>query len=81
MIKESFDVNYEIVKHVGIVSVNKKSKWTREVNWVSWNDKAPKLDIRDWGPGHERMGKGISLTGDEARALEGFLKQTLEVED
>ena len=23
------------------------------------------LDIRDWSPGHDKMGKGISLNADE----------------
>jgi hypothetical protein len=27
------------------------------------------LDIRDWSPEHEKMGKGVTLTNDEAKAL------------
>jgi hypothetical protein len=27
------------------------------------------LDIRDWSPEHEKMGKGITLTPDEAGKL------------
>lgn len=35
----------------------------------SWNDKEPKCDIRDWAPEHEKMGKGVTLSKDEAEVL------------
>lgn len=41
--------------------------WTKELNIVSWNGAAPKYDIRDWAQDHEKMGKGITLTEEEAR--------------
>ena len=37
----------------------------------------PKLDIRDWAPEHEKMGKGITLSEEEAEKLAGLL-QTLK---
>jgi hypothetical protein len=40
---------------------------------VSWNGRAPKFDLRDWSPGHEKMGKGVTLSNEEFAAL----KQTL----
>ena len=40
---------------------------------MSWNDRAPKLDIRDWAPNHEKMGKGVTLTEGEAAALAELL--------
>ena len=36
---------------------------------MSWNDREPKYDIREWAPDHERMGKGVSLTEEELLAL------------
>ena len=36
---------------------------------VSWNDREPKFDIREWSPDHDRMGKGVSLTEEEMAAL------------
>ena len=39
------------------------------MNMVSWNDREPKYDIREWSPDHERMGKGVSLTEEELVAL------------
>ena len=36
---------------------------------ISWNGAAEKYDIRDWAPEHEKMGKGITLSQEEAEAL------------
>jgi len=40
---------------------------------VSWNGAAPKYDIRDWDPEHEKMGKGVTLTEEELRKLKGLI--------
>ena len=64
------DIDFKIVKHIGVLSKNEKSEWTKELNLVSWNDKDPKYDIRDWSPDHTKMGKGVTLTADEMQALE-----------
>lgn len=32
---------------------------------MSWNEAAPKYDLRDWAPNHEKMGKGVTLTAEE----------------
>jgi len=61
-------IKFDIVKHFGVLS-SEKSGWKKEVNLVAWNDRKPKLDIRDWAPGHEKMGKGITLTEEEASQL------------
>lgn len=63
------EVKYEIKRHLAVLSTNEKSGWTKEANIVSWNGGPEKLDIRDWGPDHTKMAKGITLTSDEARAL------------
>ncbi len=62
------EFQYEIKEEIGILSES-KSGWRREVNRVSWNGAAPKLDIRDWAPGHEKMGKGITLSTEETVKL------------
>lgn len=28
---------------------------------ISWNGGVPKLDIRDWSPEYEKMGKGVKV--------------------
>ena len=47
--------------------------WTKELNIISWNGGVPKLDIRDWAPEHEKMGKGITLSEEEAEKLAKLL--------
>ncbi len=48
---------YEITNHIGVISESDKG-WTKEVNLISWNNRDPKYDIRDWAPEHEKNGKG-----------------------
>lgn len=62
------EFSYTIVKQLGIISESQKG-WTRELNLVSWNDRDPKYDIRDWAPNHEKMGKGITISKDELENL------------
>ena len=62
------DIKFEIKKEIGVLSENAKG-WRKELNLISWNDAAPKYDIRDWAPEHEKMGKGITLTKEEAKSL------------
>ena len=62
------DFKYEITEHIGTLSESPKG-WTKELNRISWNGGAPKLDIRDWASEHEKMGKGVTLTDDEAKKL------------
>lgn len=62
------DIKYEITKEIGVLSESAKG-WTKELNMVSWNDRDPKFDLREWAPEHEKMGKGVTLTEDEAKAL------------
>ena len=65
-------INFDIVKHFGVIS-SEKSGWKKELNLVSWNGRTPKLDIRDWSPEHEKMGKGVTLTEGEAAQLAELL--------
>jgi hypothetical protein len=64
--------SFEVVKHFGVIS-QEKSGWQKELNLVSWSGRTPKLDIRDWAPGREKMGKGVTLTQDEAGELAKLL--------
>lgn len=62
------EITFKITKELGVISETAKG-WTRELNMVSWNDRDPKFDIRDWSPDHSRMSKGISLTEEEMKKL------------
>lgn len=66
------DINYEITEEIGILSENKRG-WQKQLNLVSWNGAAPKYDLRDWAPGREKMGKGVTLSEEEAKALASLL--------
>ena len=66
------EIKYEIIKKIGVLSTSAKG-WTKELNLVSWNERAPKYDLRDWAPEHEKMGKGVTLSEEELKALKGLL--------
>ena len=66
------EIKFEIKETVGTLSESPKG-WTKELNLISWNGKEPKFDLRDWAPGHEKMGKGVTLTGEDLKALRDLL--------
>ena len=68
------DIKYEIIEKIGVISENAKG-WTKELNLISWNGSNPKYDIRDWAPEHEKMGKGVTLTEEEAEKLKELLEE------
>lgn len=68
------DIKFEIKEELGIISESSKG-WTKELNLISWNGGAPKYDLRDWAPDHEKMGKGVTLTADEVQALFKLLEK------
>lgn len=62
------EIKYEILEEIGVLSESVKG-WKKELNLISWNGAAPKYDLRDWSPNHEKMGKGITLTAEEVQEL------------
>jgi len=66
------ELKYEITKHIGVLSESSRG-WTKELNMVSWNDREPKFDLREWSPDHSRMGKGITLSQEDITALTSLL--------
>ena len=68
------DIKYEIKETLGILSTSAKG-WQKELNLISWNGAAPKYDIREWAPDHEKMGKGVTLSEEEAKALKELLEK------
>ncbi len=67
-------IKYEIIKNLGTLSSNAKG-WSKEINLVSWNDRAAKADIRDWDSNYEKMGKGLTFTKDELLKLKEILNE------
>ncbi len=68
------EIKYEIIKSIGVLSESANG-WKREVNLISWNDRAPKYDIRDWDENHEKMTKGITLSEDEMSTLVALMNE------
>ena len=68
------NIKFEIIETYGVLSETDKG-WKKELNLVSWNDNAPKYDLRDWSENHERMGKGVTLTKEEVEKLKEILKK------
>ena len=66
------DFKYEIVEELGVLLENTKG-WRKELNLISWNGAAPKYDIRDWSPEHEKMGKGVTLSEEEYESLKKLM--------
>ena len=67
------DFKYDIVEEIGVLSENAKG-WRKEINLISWNGAAPKYDIREWAPDHEKMGKGVTLTKEELETLKKLME-------
>ena len=66
------DIKFEIKEEIAVLSESAKG-WRKELNLVSWNNAAPKYDLRDWAPDHEKMGKGVTLTVEEVEKLKEAL--------
>ena len=66
------ELKFEITEQLGVLATNAKG-WNKELNLVSWNEREPKYDIREWAPDHSRMGKGVTLTADELAELKTLL--------
>lgn len=66
------ELKFQIVKSLGIIGEGKEG-WRKEVNVVSWNERKPKLDIREWDESHMKMKKGITLNISEMKELKSIL--------
>lgn len=68
------EIKYEITEELAVLSESSRG-WTKELNMVSWNDREPKFDIREWSPNHERMGKGVTLNREEMKKIKDILNE------
>ena len=66
------EIKFEIIKKIGVLSTS-ASGWSKELNLISWNDRDPKYDLRDWSADGVKMGKGVTLSKDELLALKELL--------
>lgn len=68
------NIRYYIKEAVGIIAELDKV-WKKGLNLISQNGNEDKYDLREWSPGHEKMGTGITLTIDDLRVLKGLLNE------
>ena len=66
------EVKFEIKETIGVIAESSKG-WKKELNLISWNGKEAKYDLREWAPGHEKMGKGVTLSKEELKCLKEIL--------
>lgn len=62
------EIQYVRNQKYGTLSIGMNG-WTKEVCNVTWNSKAPKLDIREWDSDYTKMSKGMTFTKEEAKKL------------
>lgn len=70
----SSNIKFEIKEHVGVLSESSKG-WRKELNLISWNDREPKYDLRDWDSEHKKMGKGVTVSLEELKKLRNVLNE------
>lgn len=68
------EFSFQITEQLKVISTS-KSRWTLELNKVSWGGRPAKYDLRSWAPDHQKMGKGITLTDEELEALKTALNE------
>ena len=66
--KKNNEIVYEVLEHCGSFGNENSKGYLWEVNYISWNEREPKYDIRRWDK-KRNCTKGISLTGEELEEL------------
>ncbi|MDF2840490.1 MAG: hypothetical protein K0Q99_1262 [Clostridia bacterium] len=68
------DIKFEVKEAFGVLSESAKG-WTKELRSISWNGREAKYDLREWAPGDEMMGKGITLSKEDLKKLKQILNE------
>ncbi len=68
------EIKYEVIEKIGIVSEGNNG-WNKELNLISWNGREATYDIRIWPPDHEKPGKGVTISAEEAKVLRDMLNK------
>lgn len=61
--------NFEIEETIAVLSEEDYNGFRKELNYVSWDGRKPKYDIRGWKDGHTKLTKGIVLNKEEMQNL------------
>ena len=78
-VKTMTEIKYDIIETLAVLSEGSKG-WKKELNLISWNDREPKYDIRDWSEEHVKMRKGVTFTLSELQALKEALNKLPDLE-
>jgi len=73
--KKSGEFKYNIETMLGTLKESDKHDWIKAVMRVAWGDNPTTLDVRSLNPATKFVGKGISLTNEEADKLVDILLQ------
>lgn len=65
-------MEFYIYKHIGNLS-NANNGWTKELNYISWNDREPVYDIRTWNENHTEYRNGVTITAGEMKRLQDII--------
>jgi len=68
------EIKYDIIEMISVLSEGSNG-WKKEMNLISWNDREPKYDIREWSEEHDKMRKGVTFTISEPLALKIALNE------
>lgn len=68
---------FDIVEHIATLSENRTGNYAVELNRISFNGNPAKYDLRKWDKANGKMLKGITLTDEEAEALQAALAEYL----
>lgn len=70
--ESNVEFSFEIKTKCGVIS-RTRNGWTKELNYVAWNNNEPRYELRNWSHDHSRMGRGITLNPIEILRLHNFL--------
>ena len=64
---------YVIVEHIGNLS-KPNNGWTKELNIISWSNREPVYDIKNWNSDHTEYGDRIPITSNQMALLKELLE-------
>lgn len=71
MAKINTEFSFELIELLG--SLNEKEGWSKSVVRIAWGENPVTIDVRNMNLTSKRMGKGISLSDEEADRLVDIL--------
>ena len=67
------EFKYEITEFIGALKESDSHDWVKAITRISWNYGPSNLDIRNINMAQNILGKGISITDEEAETLTNIL--------